>query len=187
MQGERKTQRPDSARGRYVKEVKGWHLVWFVFFSPRLKMQSLERSFGCSYVLHSFKRSTTRGLCRCVCACRSSRARLPGLCSTVCGAGRVQGRALAAFPKPRPCNLVPLLSEELPAAISMWDNSNAALPCPGKNPSVAAVPQPAAAPSPWLTLQGAQGWLPAPVCSRAGTGRAGFKDLSQKYTSVRHC
>lgn len=95
MQGERKTQRPDSARGRYVKEVKGWHLVWFVFFSPRLKMQSLERSFGCSYVLHSFKRSTTRGLCRCVCACRSSRARLPGLCSTVCGAGRAQGRALA--------------------------------------------------------------------------------------------
>lgn len=78
MQGERKTQRPDSARGRYVKEVKGWRLVWFVFFSPRLKMQSLEHSFGCSYVLHSFKRSTTRGLCRCECLqvepCQAARA-----------------------------------------------------------------------------------------------------------------
>lgn len=50
------------------------------------------------------------------------RARLPGLCSTVCGARRAQGRALAAFPKPQPCNSVPLLSE-LPAAISMQGNS----------------------------------------------------------------
>lgn len=158
-----------------------------LFFSvPGLRCRAWNTLLAALMFCIHLKEAPHEG-CAGVSACRSSRARLPGLCSTVCGAGRAQGRALAAFPKPRPCNLVPLLSEELPAAISMWGNSNAALPCPCKNPSVAAVPQPAATPSPWLTLQGARGWLPVPVCSRAGTGRAGFKDLSQKYTSVRHC